>query len=152
MERGQERGALDFEGQTWEAGEVDVLVSDPARLLLVRDTATDSHETTLVVPNLPDPRVTYYRCLVDAGVSFQEHAVVVHERPLGETGLSIIKGALQGARRTAVTFVRAASSDDGVFIESGSILKGVGHIRNRRNIPVANVAVSFYGPSFITEP
>ena len=39
-----------------------------------------------------------------------------------------------------------------VFIECRSTVKGVGHIRNRRGIPVADMTVDSGGIRFVAEP
>ena len=82
------------------------LVSEPQSLVLTRDPVHHNHESTLVEPLLPTPRLHYSRCLVDTGPQFEEHAVVLAQED--DTALSfrlIVERALSAARTTAVSFV-----------------------------------------------
>lgn len=83
------------------------LVSQPQALLLVASTEADNHETTLVVPELRRAQVEYFRCLVDAGTSFKEHAVVLWAgSPVcGDEDAMQVARALNAARPTIVAFV-----------------------------------------------
>ncbi len=79
------------------------LVSEPELKLLVRSTADDNHETSLVVPELLQPSVLYCRLLVEENSNFVEHAVAfVESSPPDPT--SVIARALQVARPTRVCF------------------------------------------------
>ena len=93
------------------------LVSQPQVLLLVSSTETDNHETTLVVSELVRPRIEYYRCLVDAGTSFKEHAVVLWTGQVaGDSDATHVTRALNASRPTIVVFVsdgRLPESVDG---------------------------------------
>jgi hypothetical protein len=82
------------------------LVSQPLGLLLVHSPEENNHETTLVVPELLRSRIEYYRCLVDAGTSFKEHAVVLWSgKVAGDSDAGHVARALNVARPTTVTFV-----------------------------------------------
>lgn len=82
------------------------LVSQPQALLLVASTEEDNHETTLVIPELRRARVEYFKCLVDAGTSFKEHAVVLWLGPVADDADAVLVArALNIARPTIVTFV-----------------------------------------------
>ena len=82
------------------------LVSQPQALLLVSSAEEDNHETTLVVPELRRVRIEYFKCLVDAGTSFKEHAVVLWAGPVaGDGDAALVARALNIARPTIVTFV-----------------------------------------------
>lgn len=81
-----------------------ILVSRPERRLLVSSTRHDNHETTLVVADLPRPSVEYFKCLVDGGRRFEEHAVVVWQgAPPDRSTSELLLRALTAARPTEVT-------------------------------------------------
>ncbi len=82
------------------------LISEPEARLLVSSTETDNHETTLVIPELGRDRVEYFKCLVDSGTAFKEHAVVIWEGQLeGESDALLVIRALNASRPTEVSFL-----------------------------------------------
>lgn len=105
------------------------LVSEPQPLLLVSTTEEDNHETTLVVPELARVRIEYFRCLVDAGASFKEHAVVVWTGEVsGDGDVAHVVRALNVARPMTVTFAREGllpTSADGSAATAGGLAAAV---------------------------
>jgi len=85
-----------------------LLVSHPKKLLLVKSTGEDNHETTLVVPDMSAPSLVYFRCLVDTGPVFEEQAVVLcpFEDDRGVHDMNeVATRVLSQARPTRVTWL-----------------------------------------------
>lgn len=122
------------------------LVSQPQALLLVSSTEADNHESTLVVSDLHRARVEYFRCLVDAGTSFKEHAVVLWTGPVfGDADAAHVARALSAARPTIVTFV-----GEGPLPESadGSAVSATGLAASAVVAQLSALSVSGHGEAF----